>query len=274
MPSFLIKNINQLDPSAESPEEAINRIAASSDRNFDTVKKLMYGQLDFVNVQERGLKGENLQVNTITAEEIAANTITANEIYANTITANEIAANTITADRMNVNQLSAIAADIGTITAGEIYGIYIEGSVITTAPGGDQRIVLSTDHTLYCYNTQGQLHGPLFGGEAWYTAGIELYAAGWNYGWLINLGDGLEVHGADNLYFVTSNGSHITMGSWGILMNDDVEFTGNVNLETDYQTVAAHNHGIPNGTGIKTDDGTWTWAAYDGDDHNHGVESS
>jgi len=46
--------------------------------------------------------------------------ITADNIAADTITANEIAANTITANELTISQLSAIAADLGTITAGNI----------------------------------------------------------------------------------------------------------------------------------------------------------
>jgi hypothetical protein len=41
-------------------------------------------------------------------------------IATNSITANEIAANTITANELSVSQLSAIAADLGTITAGNM----------------------------------------------------------------------------------------------------------------------------------------------------------
>lgn len=46
--------------------------------------------------------------------------ITAGQIVAGSITANEIAAGTITAAKMDVSQLSAIAANMGTITAGTI----------------------------------------------------------------------------------------------------------------------------------------------------------
>ena len=46
--------------------------------------------------------------------------ITADNIAANTITGNEIAANTITASELNVSYLSAIAANLWTITAGDI----------------------------------------------------------------------------------------------------------------------------------------------------------
>lgn len=50
-----------------------------------------------------------------------------------------IVANTITAAKMNVTQLSAIAADLGTITAGQIFGAYI-----ATANGTYPRIELSS----------------------------------------------------------------------------------------------------------------------------------
>jgi len=46
--------------------------------------------------------------------------IDASSLVKNSITANEIAANTITATEMSVSQLSAIAADLGTITAGNM----------------------------------------------------------------------------------------------------------------------------------------------------------
>lgn len=57
----------------------------------------------------------------------------------NRLDANVIIANTITANKMNVSQLSAIAADLGTITAGIIYGAYI-----ATANGTYPRIELSS----------------------------------------------------------------------------------------------------------------------------------
>lgn len=80
----------------------------------------------------------NLALTTITADNISASTITAAEIAANTITANEIAANTITASEMNVSQLSAVAADLGTITAGNITidsSGYVKGGQTAYATG-------------------------------------------------------------------------------------------------------------------------------------------
>lgn len=66
------------------------------------------------------IEGGSIATNTITATQIKAGTITATEIFASTITTNEIASNTIVAGNMNVGQLSAIAADLGTVTAGSI----------------------------------------------------------------------------------------------------------------------------------------------------------
>lgn len=56
---------------------------------------------------------------------------------------NNIRANTITADRMKVSQLSAIAADLGTITAGQIFGAFI-----ATAQNTYPRVELSNTNNL------------------------------------------------------------------------------------------------------------------------------
>ena len=67
---------------------------------------------------------------TITADKIATGTITATQLAAGTITGDRIAAGTITADRLSVSSLSALSANLGTVTAGSISGVSIEGSVI------------------------------------------------------------------------------------------------------------------------------------------------
>jgi hypothetical protein len=71
--------------------------------------------------------------------------IDASKITTGYLSADRIAARSITADKLNVSQLSAISANLGTITAGNIYGVYIEGttiqgSTIRTAPTGQKRI--------------------------------------------------------------------------------------------------------------------------------------
>lgn len=65
--------------------------------------------------------------------------ITADNIAAGTITGDEIAANTITAGKISVSQLSAIAADLGTITAGTV-----TGATIQTASSGTRFVMTST----------------------------------------------------------------------------------------------------------------------------------
>lgn len=55
-----------------------------------------------------------------------------------------IRAQSITADRMNVKQLSAIAADLGKITAGQIFGTYI-----ATAEGTYPRAEMSNTSNLF-----------------------------------------------------------------------------------------------------------------------------
>lgn len=73
-----------------------------------TLRYLLDGQIDFENIRARSIKAENIEVGSLTAEEIKAGTITA--------------------DKMDVEELSAISANLGTITAGEIYGTYIATS--------------------------------------------------------------------------------------------------------------------------------------------------
>lgn len=51
---------------------------------------------------------------------IGGTKVTASDIEASSITANEIAASTITSGKLSVAQLSAIAADLGSITAGDV----------------------------------------------------------------------------------------------------------------------------------------------------------
>jgi hypothetical protein len=87
-----------------------------------------------------GLTGSQIAAGTITATNIATGTITANEIAANTITGGKIAAATITSDKLTVSQLSAIAADLGTITAGTI-----TGALIRTASSGARVEIDSTN---------------------------------------------------------------------------------------------------------------------------------
>lgn len=61
----------------------------------------------------------------LTLDTLNIRSLHAKVIEAETITGDKIQANTITAAKMLVDELSAISADLGKITAGEIYGTYI-----------------------------------------------------------------------------------------------------------------------------------------------------
>ncbi len=77
--------------------------------------------------------------------------ITADNIAASTITANEIAANTITSNKLSVSQLSAIAADLGSITAGTITGTILQtasSGYRIKVNGSNNKIELLSDSTV------------------------------------------------------------------------------------------------------------------------------
>lgn len=75
--------------------------------------------------------------------------IVGDHIAAATIVGDHIAANTITAGKLSVSELSAIAADLGTITAGTV-----TGATIRTAASG-QRVVLDSVDGIQAYNSSG-----------------------------------------------------------------------------------------------------------------------
>jgi len=166
MPSFLIKKIPRSHPEHEEIYEAVDRVINDSNKNFDKVKRLLYGNLDFVNMQERGIKGDRLEKEAVTAEEIAANSVTADKIEAGAITAEKIdveelssiSANIgeITAGTIDAAQASIINIDAGNITTGtleaiEVIGIYgsFDGDLIadTILVGGETDVALSTVYT-------------------------------------------------------------------------------------------------------------------------------
>lgn len=69
-----------------------------------------------------------LDTGAVTSGKIAANAVTADKIAADAITANKILAGAVTAAKISVVSLGAISADLGSITAGRIYGCSIYGS--------------------------------------------------------------------------------------------------------------------------------------------------
>lgn len=71
---------------------------------------------------------QNLLEGRLSANNIRAESIETKNLQAGAITTEKIAAGAVTADKITVNELSAITADMGKITAGEIYGAYIATS--------------------------------------------------------------------------------------------------------------------------------------------------
>lgn len=64
------------------------------------------------------ISAPKLKANSVDANKITAGAVTTEKIATNAITTDRIAANAVTADKINVDILSAIAADLGTVTAG------------------------------------------------------------------------------------------------------------------------------------------------------------
>lgn len=93
---------------------------------------------------------------------IGPNSIATGAIQANAITAAQINAGAVTAGKISVAQLSAIAADLGSITAGTV-----TGALLRTAASG-ARIELDSTNGLRCYDSSGlvtQIHvGHTFNG--------------------------------------------------------------------------------------------------------------
>jgi hypothetical protein len=89
---------------------------------------LLNGQIDFENIRARSIKAVNIETETITTNELAANSVSTDKLQAGSVVTDKLAAGAVTADKITVDELSAISADMGKITAGEIYGAYIATS--------------------------------------------------------------------------------------------------------------------------------------------------
>jgi len=170
------------DKTAENIALAIMNQGSLATKNSVTATEIANGAITTVKIAlgavtadivAAGAITENkLYTGAVTADKIAANTITAAKIAANTITANEIAAYTITAAKMNVAQLSAIAADLGSITAGTITGALLQtssssytGVKISSSIGG----INMYGQSLSLYDTGGTLYGYIGGYGGYYN---------------------------------------------------------------------------------------------------------
>lgn len=167
------------------------------------------------------ITASQIAANTITASQIAANTITASQIAASTITGNEIAANTITANKMTVSTLSAIAADLGTITAGNMTvnaSGYIKGG--QSGYNSGTGFWLGYDSSAYKFSIGTQTNYLLWNGTSLLLRGAITYSAG-------------------DLVFVDANTERSASYTTGV-MNDD---TNGANY-TKLKEITLNNGGI------------------------------
>lgn len=176
-------------------------------------------------------------------------------IIAESITAGKIAASSITADRMNVTQLSAIAADLGTITAGIIYGAYI-----ATANGTYPRIEFSSTGNL-----------------------LKALASATKY---INIDPGLTGEPVINLVdgTISSSISNTVLFGGALLIGSNADIFvisngNNVNLTASSGNVSATSSAgaiadIPTAINSKANTGSSTSSVAVADGHNHGFGSS
>lgn len=231
-----------------------------------TMKYLINGQLDFENIRARSIKAENIEVGTLTAEEIKANSITA--------------------EKLSVTQLSAIAADLGTITAGLINSVKIFGSYIATAQDAYPRCEMSSEGNLFGAFTSAEGNITIqadYGG----APAFRFVTAGTQRALINTLLGSLEIYGNDGVYINGDNGNanvvfdanRVDFPSWSQMFNKTSKQTLQEAFETKAQKGVqtgmngGHGHGIPNGTRLAVTDndgvvvGFIPWSSVE--DHTH-----
>jgi len=82
--------------------------------------RIASGSIDTTKLAANSVTATQIAVNAITSDKIQANAIVAGKIAVGAVTANAIATGAVTADKISVTELSAVAANLGTVTAGRI----------------------------------------------------------------------------------------------------------------------------------------------------------
>jgi hypothetical protein len=258
------------------PPQGQQSTAQLQDWIIKLIRDLNYllGNLDTVNINR--LDAKVIIAQSITALQIAANTITSNEIAANAITTDELQAGAVTADKITVAQLSAISANLGTITAGIIYGAYI-----ATANGTYPRIEFSSVGNLlgaYLDATHSLIIEPNVGG----APGIGFHdpsgLTGRIYG---NSGLGM-IALIDNIELTSLSGS-IDMNAVSLLFNS-IDVMAAINAKVSHGSTGStsvsdgHNHGFTSSDYIQCYDSAGTptlkkaWVPYAGSSsHSHTI---
>lgn len=191
------------------------------------------------------------------------------------LNAKVIEAGTITADKMNVNELSAISANLGHITAGLIESVEIYGSYIATRYNSYPRAEMSSDNNLFgAYRDADnsiQIEAD-FGG----SPGVRFIQNGQIRGNMNMLYGDITLEGLNgvtvqalynsDLRLVVENGNLYVPSFTKVISNNGynlgVELDGKATAGVSTNLSGSHNHGIPDGTVLRTaDGGTVTFSA-------------
>ena len=183
----------------------------------------------------------------------------------NELNAEVIMANTITADKMNVNELSAITANLGHIISGLIESVEIYGSYIATRKDAFPRAEMSSRNDLFgafrdAYNSI-RIEADYYG-----VPSLNIIQNGNVVGRINAVTGSLELNAIGLLdIFASSNINLSPSGNLRIPPFTRVVSSNGYNLgaELDDKAVAGistnpsggHNHGIPDGTVLRTADG-------------------
>jgi hypothetical protein len=138
--------------------------------------------------------------------------VTGTDSWYRTADAADFLANSITATHLQVETLDAISANLGTVTAGSIFGITITGGIIRTAVSGERIEILSGEPDRISFYMEG---GADFGNIRMLPAGSPGFTSGRlkiSAGNGIQIDSGLwlgtnpaDVHNALHIRNVTSN---------------------------------------------------------------------
>ncbi|WP_370681024.1 host specificity factor TipJ family phage tail protein [Comamonas sp. GB3 AK4-5] len=107
--------------------------------------RIAAGSIDVTKLAANSVTATQLAANAVTAGKIAANAVTAATIAAGAITAAKLAAKAVTADKMDVTMLSAVAANMGTLTAGRIQNTANTTFIDLNASGAKRAIQFGND---------------------------------------------------------------------------------------------------------------------------------
>ncbi|WP_217597181.1 phage tail spike protein [Cohnella sp. GbtcB17] len=188
----------------------------------------------------------------------------------------------IQAEQIVVNNLSAISADLGTVTAGSIFGVYINGTnidggtitgaLIRTAASGSRIEFSNTSALLRAFYTDSRYISinPLWGSGP----GIQFdYDGTTTFNLLMNgpnvfMGatNGLTLQAPSGITIAGGWSNLVASGGGGTLQSAlDGKMSASKTFSLSLTNIAAHNHGIPDGTQLRKADGTAiTFNAYDG----------